>query len=62
MNLFLQDRELARKIHKDSDLPFYEVFIDTPLSVCEKRDIKGLYKKARQGDIKGIWFIFYFNQ
>ncbi|CAH1389469.1 unnamed protein product [Nezara viridula] len=51
---FSQDRELARKIHKDNDLPFFEVFIDTPINVCEQRDVKGLYKKARQGVIKGF--------
>ncbi|XP_066991783.1 bifunctional 3'-phosphoadenosine 5'-phosphosulfate synthase isoform X2 [Anabrus simplex] len=51
---FAEDREMARKIHKDSDLPFFEVFIDTPLNVCEQRDVKGLYKKARKGDIKGF--------
>jgi 3'-phosphoadenosine 5'-phosphosulfate synthase len=44
---------MARNIHKDSDLPFFEVFVDTPLNVCEQRDVKGLYKKARQGSIKG---------
>uniref|UniRef100_A0A1B6E2A6 Uncharacterized protein n=1 Tax=Clastoptera arizonana TaxID=38151 RepID=A0A1B6E2A6_9HEMI len=51
---FSQDREMARKIHKENDLPFFEVFIDTPLNVCEQRDVKGLYKKARQGTIKGF--------
>ncbi|XP_075234025.1 3'-phosphoadenosine 5'-phosphosulfate synthase isoform X2 [Lycorma delicatula] len=51
---FAQDREMARKIHKDNDLPFFEVFIDTPLNVCEQRDVKGLYKKAREGSIKGF--------
>lgn len=51
---FTEDRELARKIHRDSDLPFFEVFVDTPLSVCEERDTKGLYQKARQGVIKGF--------
>ncbi|PSN35865.1 Bifunctional 3'-phosphoadenosine 5'-phosphosulfate synthase [Blattella germanica] len=51
---FSEDREMARKIHKDSDLPFFEVFVDTPLNVCEQRDVKGLYKKARQGSIKGF--------
>jgi len=44
---------MARNIHKDSDLPFIEVFVDTPLNICEQRDVKGLYKKARQGSIKG---------
>ncbi|KAL1131509.1 hypothetical protein AAG570_011126 [Ranatra chinensis] len=51
---FAQDREMARKIHKENDLPFFEVFIDTPLAVCEERDVKGLYKKARMGVIKGF--------
>jgi len=47
---------MARKIHKDADLPFFEVFVDAPLSVCEERDVKGLYKKARAGQIKGNSF------
>ena len=51
--IFLQDRELARKIHEENDLPFFEVFVDTPFDVCEERDVKGLYKKAREGKIKG---------
>lgn len=33
---------------------FFEIFIDTPLSVCESRDVKGLYKKAREGSIQGF--------
>lgn len=33
---------------------FIEVFVDTPLEVCEDRDIKGLYAKARSGEIKGF--------
>lgn len=51
---FADDREMARKIHKDVGLEFFEVFVDTPLSVCESRDVKGLYKKAREGTIKGF--------
>ncbi|CAD7081506.1 unnamed protein product [Hermetia illucens] len=51
---FSDDRDMARKIHKDSDLKFFEIFIDTPLSVCESRDVKGLYKKAREGSIQGF--------
>ncbi|KAK4872375.1 hypothetical protein RN001_014404 [Aquatica leii] len=51
---FSADRDLARRIHRDSDLPFFEVFVDTPLEVCELRDTKGLYQKARQGNIKGF--------
>lgn len=45
---------MARKIHESSDLPFFEVFVDTPLEICEKRDTKGLYEKARKGIIKGF--------
>lgn len=51
---FADDRETARKIHKEADLKFYEIYVDTPLSVCETRDVKGLYKKAREGVIKGF--------
>ncbi|KAF7276284.1 hypothetical protein GWI33_010704, partial [Rhynchophorus ferrugineus] len=51
---FKQDRERARKAHAESNLPFFEVFVDTPIEICEERDIKGLYKKARQGLIKGF--------
>ncbi|XP_076045028.1 3'-phosphoadenosine 5'-phosphosulfate synthase isoform X8 [Oratosquilla oratoria] len=51
---FSKDREQARKIHEESNLPFLEVFVDTPLEVCEQRDVKGLYKKARAGIIKGF--------
>ncbi len=35
-------------------MPFVEVFVDTPIEVCEQRDPKGLYKKARAGEIKGF--------
>ncbi len=45
------DRDDARQIVGDR---FIEVFVDTPLDVCEKRDPKGLYKKARAGEIKGF--------
>lgn len=51
---FAEDREVARRIHRDNDLPFFEVFVDTPLEICEERDVKGLYQKARQGLIKGF--------
>ncbi|XP_012272965.1 bifunctional 3'-phosphoadenosine 5'-phosphosulfate synthase 2 [Orussus abietinus] len=51
---FEDDRQMARHIHEASDLPFFAVFVDTPLNVCEARDTKGLYKKARQGVIKGF--------
>ncbi|KAF4106706.1 bifunctional 3'-phosphoadenosine 5'-phosphosulfate synthase 2b [Onychostoma macrolepis] len=51
---FTQDRNDARKIHENAGLPFFEVFINAPLEVCESRDVKGLYKKARAGEIKGF--------
>ncbi|XP_038678003.1 bifunctional 3'-phosphoadenosine 5'-phosphosulfate synthase 2b isoform X1 [Scyliorhinus canicula] len=51
---FAKDREKARKIHEISKLPFFEVFVDAPLDICESRDVKGLYKKARAGEIKGF--------
>ena len=46
------DRQRARAIACESDVDFYEMFVNTPLEVCEQRDTKGLYKKARAGDIK----------
>lgn len=52
--IFPQDRDEARKIHASAGLPFFEVFIHASLAVCEKRDVKGLYKKARAGEIKGL--------
>jgi len=45
------DREIVRKLHKEAQLPFVEVFVDTPVELCEQRDPKGLYKKARAGEI-----------
>lgn len=49
---FSEDRDMARSIHQSAGLKFYEIFIDTPLAVCESRDVKGLYKRAREGAIK----------
>jgi len=46
------DRALARELHEKAGVPFVEVFIDASLEVVEKRDPKGLYKKARAGEIK----------
>ena len=51
---FKQDRDLSRELHNKNDLPFFEVYVNTPLEECEKRDVKGLYKKARAGIIKGF--------
>ncbi|MDA9214174.1 adenylyl-sulfate kinase [Bacteroidia bacterium] len=49
---FRSDRQQAREIIGDDT--FCEVFVDTPLEVCEQRDVKGLYKKARAGEIKNF--------
>ncbi|THH15484.1 hypothetical protein EW146_g5008 [Bondarzewia mesenterica] len=46
------DRAVAREIHEKAGLAFVEVFVDAPLSTVEQRDPKGLYKKARAGEIK----------
>ena len=46
-----EHRALARKVHADAGFGFVEVFCDTPLVECEKRDPKGLYAKARAGEI-----------
>ncbi|KAF9227432.1 adenylylsulfate kinase [Gyrodon lividus] len=46
------DRQLARELHEKANLGFIEVFVDASLSVVELRDPKGLYKKARAGEIK----------
>jgi adenylylsulfate kinase len=54
---YRKDRDLARQIHesaREGSLPFLEIFVDTPLEVCEQRDPKGLYKKARAGQLKGF--------
>jgi adenylylsulfate kinase len=49
---YRRDRQLVREQQKPGD--FLEVFVRAPLAVCEERDPKGLYKKARAGEIKGF--------
>lgn len=46
-----EDRGRVRAIHEDDGLSFLEVYVDTPLEVCEQRDPKGLYARARAGEI-----------
>jgi len=46
---YIADRDAVRALHPAGQ--FVEVFVDTPLEVCEARDVKGLYAKARAGDI-----------
>ena len=48
------DRGRARTAHENTGLRFVEVFVDTPLAVCEERDPKGLYAKARAGELRGM--------
>jgi Rrf2 family protein len=47
-------REHLREAHEQANLPFIEVFVDTPVQECERRDPKGLYARARAGEIKGF--------
>jgi adenylyl-sulfate kinase len=51
---YAKDRDFGRQIHREAGLPFYECFINASLDVCESRDVKGLYKKARAGEIKNF--------
>lgn len=51
---YASDRDNVRKLHEDAGLPFLEVYVDCPIEEAEKRDPKGLYKKARAGEIKGF--------
>jgi bifunctional enzyme CysN/CysC len=47
-------RERARALHAAAGVPFVEVFVDTPIELCEQRDPKGLYAKARAGELRGF--------
>jgi len=49
---FQKDRTMIRSLVDEGE--FIEIFVDTPLEVCEKRDPKGLYQKARQGEIENF--------
>jgi len=51
---YSEDRNEVRILHDDADLKFIEVFVDCPLEIAEGRDPKGLYKKARAGEIKNF--------
>ena len=51
-NAYRIDRDKVRNTLKEGE--FIEVFVDAPIEVCEQRDPKGLYKKARAGEIKGF--------
>jgi bifunctional enzyme CysN/CysC len=49
---FRSERRMARELFAPGE--FFEVFIDTPLEEAERRDVKGLYKKARRGELKNF--------
>jgi len=51
---YAADRDEVRRLHEAADLRFVEVFVDCPLSEAERRDPKGLYKRARAGEIKNF--------
>src|SRR4051794_29751292 len=51
---YRKDRDVVRQLHGDGALPFIEIYCATPIETCEQRDPKGLYKKARAGQLKGF--------
>ncbi len=51
---FEEDRRLIRTLHEQANLPFVEIFVDTSLEECERRDPKGLYARARAGQLPGF--------
>ena len=51
---FREDRLAARRLHEVAELPFVEVFVDTPVEECARRDPKGLYARARAGRLTGL--------
>jgi len=51
---YAADRRIARRLHEQAGHAFLEVWVDTPLTTCERRDTKGLYARARCGEIAGL--------
>ena len=51
---YARDRDAARQLHAERGLPFYEIHVATPLEECERRDPKGLYARARAGELSGM--------
>jgi bifunctional enzyme CysN/CysC len=51
---YAADREAAAALHEADDLDFIEIFVDAPLELCEERDPKGLYARARAGELAGM--------
>jgi adenylylsulfate kinase len=51
---YRKDRDGVRALHEAAQLPFIEIHLNTPIETCEQRDPKGLYKKARAGQLKNF--------
>ncbi len=51
---YAADREAARAAVREWELPFFEIHVETPLAECERRDPRGLYAKARRGELHGM--------
>lgn len=51
---YRKDRDFVRQLHGRGHLPFIEIYMATPMETCEHRDPKGLYRKARAGELKGF--------
>ena len=51
---YRKDRDVVRALHVEGKLAFIEIHVATPIETCEQRDPKGLYKKARAGQLKGF--------
>jgi bifunctional enzyme CysN/CysC len=51
---FAEDRQLIRSLHEEAGLAFAEIFVDTSIEECERRDPKGLYARARAGQLPGF--------
>ena len=51
---FEEDRRLIRALHEEAGLAYVEIFVDTSLEECERRDPKGLYARARAGQLPGF--------
>jgi bifunctional enzyme CysN/CysC len=51
---YAADREAAASLHASDELEFIEIFVNAPLEVCEQRDPKGLYARARAGELAGL--------
>ncbi len=51
---YRKDRDSVRALHDEGKLPFIEIHVNTPIETCEQRDPKGLYKKARAGQLKNF--------